>query len=55
MTHYDYLLPVLEEFRSKIGQEQFRFTFIAPKEKELYYTFLRNIYNWIIQHLDPLA
>ena len=50
MTHYDYLLPVLEEFRSKIGPEQFRFTFIAPKEKELYYTFLRNIYNSSISH-----
>ena len=50
MTHYDYLMPVLEEFRSYFGKDQFLFTYIAPKEKEAFYTFLRNIYNSSISH-----
>jgi hypothetical protein len=50
MTHYDYLLPVLEDFRSYLGDEKFLFTYIAPKEREHYYTFLRNIYNSSISH-----
>ncbi len=45
MNHYDYLWPVLEEFRSYLGPQKMLFTYIAPKDRELYYTFLRNIYN----------
>jgi len=50
MTHYDYLVPALEEFRAYYGEDQFIFTYIAPKDKERYYTFLRNIYNSSISH-----
>jgi len=50
MTHYDYLMPVLEEFRSFFGEDKFLFTYIAPKDQELFYTFLRNIYNSSVSH-----
>jgi|GEM_PF-1393542 len=50
MTHYDYLLPVLEEFRSYLEEDEFLFAYIAPKDRELYYSFLRNIYNSSVSH-----
>jgi len=50
MTHYDYLLPVLMEFRAYAGEDKFHFTYIAPKDEELFYTFLRNIYNSSVSH-----
>lgn len=50
MNHYDYLLPALNDFRAYYGEDKFLFTYIAPKDKELYFTFLRNIYNSSISH-----
>jgi hypothetical protein len=50
MTHYDYLVPALNDFRSFYGEDRFLFTYIAPKDKEVYYTFLRNIYNSSVSH-----
>ncbi|MGM0498158.1 MAG: hypothetical protein ACQESJ_09595 [Bacteroidota bacterium] len=48
MDNFDQLVKKMEEFKPFL--DNMRFTYIAPRDKEQYYTFLASIYNSSATH-----